>query len=134
MVLKLRKSKVAKPIPECAVGACMWLLGGVWTPNLIWGLSAGPRRFGELRADIPGISPKVLSGRLKDLEDKGVVIRTILATSPPSAEYSLSDLGEQLLPAINEIARIGHNLKLQLGAESKSKASHLEEREASLVS
>jgi DNA-binding HxlR family transcriptional regulator len=112
----------------------MWLLGGVWTPNLIWGLSAGPRRFGELRADIPGISPKVLSGRLKDLEDKGVVIRTILATSPPSAEYSLSDLGEQLLPAINEIARIGHNLKLQLGAESKSKASHLEEREASLVS
>jgi len=131
VALKLRKSKVLKPIPECAVGACMWLLGGVWTPNLIWGLSAGPRRFGELRADIPGISAKVLSGRLKDLEDKGVIIRTILATSPPSAEYSLSRLGEQLLPAINEIARIGHNLKLELGGLRKTAVTRLAAQEPS---
>lgn len=123
MVLKMRKSRVARPIPECAVGACMWLLGGAWTPNLLWSLSAGPRRFGELRADIPGISAKVLSARLKDLEDKGVLVRTLLATSPPSAEYGLSPLGEQLLPAINEIARIGHTLKLQLGSARKSLAS-----------
>lgn len=118
MGLKMRKSKVAKPMPECAVEACMWLLGGVWTPSLLWNLSGGPRRFGELRVDIPGISPKMLSARLKDMEEKGVVIRTVLATSPPSAEYSLSSLGMELLPAIEEIARIGHKLKQLQKTES----------------
>lgn len=113
MALKMRKSKVAMPIPRCAVGTCMWLLGGAWTPTLLWTLSAGARRFGELRADVPGISAKVLSGRLKDLEEKGVIVRTLMATSPPAAEYSLSALGQELLPAINEIARIGQRLKLQ---------------------
>lgn len=123
MALKMRKSKVEKPIPDCAIDACMWLLGGAWTPTLVWYLSGGPRRFGELRADIPGISAKVLSGRLKDMEDKGIVIRTVMATSPPSAEYSLSSLGQELLPAINEIARIGYRLQQQnaektVGADS----------------
>lgn len=113
MALKMRKTKVDRPIPECAIDACMELLGGAWTPSVIWNLSGGPRRFGELRADIPGISAKMLSTRLKDMEDKGVAIRTVLPTSPPSVEYSLSVLGHELLPAINEIARIGHNLKLQ---------------------
>lgn len=113
MGLKMRKSKVNQPMPNCPIDACMWLLGGAWTPTLLWNLSGGPRRFGELRADIPGISAKVLSGRLKDMEDKGVVVRTLMATSPPSAEYSLSALGQQLLPAIHQIARIGHQLKLQ---------------------
>ncbi|UOD27750.1 helix-turn-helix transcriptional regulator [Massilia violaceinigra] len=113
MALKMRKSKVGMPVPRCAVGTCMWLLGGAWTPTLLWNLSGDARRFGELRADIPGISAKVLSGRLKDLEEKGVVIRTLMATSPPSAEYSLSVLGRELLPAINEIARIGERLKVE---------------------
>lgn len=113
MALKMRKSKVSTPIPRCAVGTCMWLLGGAWTPTLLWKLSGGPRRFGELRADIAGISAKVLSARLKDLEDKGVIVRTLMASSPPSAEYSLSALGKELLPAIDEIARIGERLKLQ---------------------
>jgi DNA-binding HxlR family transcriptional regulator len=47
------------------------LLGGTWTPNLIWMLSGGPRRFGELKRDIPRISPKMLSARLRTLEEKG---------------------------------------------------------------
>lgn len=115
MSLKMRKSKVAIPMPECAVEACMWLLGGAWTPTVIWHLSGGPRRFGELRNDMPDISAKVLSARLKDMEFKGVIVRSVMATSPPSAEYSLSPLGLELLPAIVEIAKIGYQLKLQAG-------------------
>ena len=139
MALKIRKSKVARPIPECAIDACMELLGGAWTPSIVWNLSGGPRRFGELRNDIPGISPKMLSTRLKDMEDNGVVVRTILASSPPSAEYSLSPLGHELLPAINEIARIGHNLKLQRQAmvdaevTSSSLPSEIEEFSQALI-
>lgn len=89
----------------------MSLLGGAWTPNVIWHLSGGPRRFGELRIDMPGISAKMLSARLKDLEEKGVIRRTVAATSPPSVDYALSDLGRDLVPAITAIAAVGARLK-----------------------
>ena len=89
----------------------MSFLRGAWTPNVIWYLSGGPRRFGELRSDIPRISAKVLSARLRELEEKGVVARQVMATSPPSAEYSLTELGSELIPAIAAIVRVGQKLK-----------------------
>jgi len=97
----------------------MALLGGAWTPNVIWHLSGGARRFGELRIDIPPVSPKMLSTRLKDLERKGVVQRTVVPTSPPSVEYSLTDLGRELVPAINAIVEIGLKLKNRSRQTSK---------------
>src|SRR3978361_194295 len=104
MSLKLRK-KVAPP-PGCPMSACMSLLGGVWTPEIIWNLSEGPRRFSELRRVRPAISAKVLSARLKDREERGVVSRSVLATTPPSVEYGLTDLGEELIPAIRAIVEV----------------------------
>nr|WP_256625644.1 helix-turn-helix domain-containing protein [Pseudomonas sp. LPB0260] len=86
-------------------------MGGAWTPNIIWYLSQQPRRFSELKADIPGISAKVLTARLKKLESEGVVLRRVLPTSPPSVEYSLSSLGQELKPAIEAIVAVGHRLK-----------------------
>lgn len=111
MALKVRRNRAAKPPPSCALGECMALLGGAWTPNVIWHLSAGARRFGELRIDIPGISAKMLSARLKDLERRGVLARRLIASSPPSAEYVLTDLGRELMPAIEAIVAIGLRLK-----------------------
>lgn len=108
MGLKLRKNR--SPPPACPLTECMAFLRGAWTPNVIWYLSGGPRRFGELRADIPRISAKVLSTRLRELEQKGVVIRQVIASAPPSAEYSLSELGKELIPAINAIVRVGQKL------------------------
>ncbi|MBN8939981.1 MAG: helix-turn-helix transcriptional regulator [Rhizobiales bacterium] len=109
------------------MGECMALLGGAWTPNVIWHLSAGPRRFGELRTDIPQISAKMLSARIKDLERKGVLRRRLVASSPPSAEYSLTDLGQELMPAIHAIVAIGLRLKGERpeagGAGTESSAS-----------
>jgi DNA-binding HxlR family transcriptional regulator len=96
----------------------MRFLGGAWTPNLIWHLRGGPRRFGELRVDIPGISAKVLSARLRELEGLGVVSRHVLDSSPPSAEYALTALGEQLVPAIDAIVQVGHQLKHARGPRS----------------
>jgi DNA-binding HxlR family transcriptional regulator len=89
----------------------MELLGGAWTPNLIWMLSGGPRRFGELRRDIPRISPKMLTARLRNLEEKGVVMREVVATSPPSVEYELSELGRELIPVIDAIVKVGTRLR-----------------------
>jgi DNA-binding HxlR family transcriptional regulator len=78
---------------------------------VIWYLSSGPRRFGELRADIPPISAKVLSARLHELVSQGVILRRVIPSSPPSAEYELADLGRELLPAINAIVSVGMKLK-----------------------
>jgi DNA-binding HxlR family transcriptional regulator len=126
MLLKVRKNKAPPPMPGCPLTECMALLGGAWTPNIIWYLSAGPRRFGELRIDISAISAKVLSSRLRDLHDRGVVTRTVKPTSPPSVEYSLTNLGLQLMPAITAIVQVGHKLKAE-GA--KSRPSPVERRE-----
>ena len=111
MALRMRKNKVAAPLPGCPLTACLSLIGGAWTPNIIWYLSGGPRRFSELRADLPGISSKVLTQRLRELEQSGVASRQVLPTSPPSVEYSLTDLGHELLPAIRSIVEIGQKLK-----------------------
>ena len=120
MGLPLRKSKVAPP-PGCPLTECMALLRGAWATNVLWYLRGGPRRFGELRADIPRISAKVLSARLRDLEDNGVISRSVLATSPPSVEYALTDLGRELMPVINAIAEVG--IKLKKKAENTSRKS-----------
>ena len=109
MALKVRKNR--SPEALCPVGECMSFLRGAWTPVIIWKLSGGPRRFGELRSDIGKISAKVLSHRLRELEELGVVHRDVKPTSPPSVEYSLSDLGRELTPAIAAIVSVGHRLK-----------------------
>jgi DNA-binding HxlR family transcriptional regulator len=111
MGLKMRKNN-SPPVPfGCPLSECMSVLGGAWTPNVIWSLSGGVRRFSELRIDIPAISAKVLTVRLKELESKGIITRTVKPTSPPSVEYSLTSLGNELLPAIDAIVKVGHKLK-----------------------
>lgn len=117
MSLKVRKSK-APPPPACPLSACMTLLAGAWTPNIVWALSGGPRRFGELRTDLPVISAKVLTARLRELEENGVVTRTVMPTSPPSVEYALTDLGEELQPVISAIVDVSHRLKQRGGMAS----------------
>ena len=111
MPLKVRKSAVREQAEMCPIGACMDLIGGQWTPNIIWYLSSGARRFSELREDVKPISAKMLSTRLKEMEAAGIVDRRVVDTSPPSVEYSLTPLGRELIPAIESIARVGYKLK-----------------------
>lgn len=111
MALKVRKSRALPPPPGCPMAACMAVLGGAWTTSLIWKLSGEPRRFGELQRDIPGISPKMLTTRLRDLAEKGVVVREVVPTSPPSVEYSLSELGRELIPVIHTIVKVGTRIR-----------------------
>lgn len=115
MPLPMRKGVVGHADEMCPIGKCMQLLGGAWTPNIIWHLSGEARRFSELQADMRPISAKVLSQRLKELERKGVISRRVMDTSPPSVEYALTDLGRELVPAIEAIARVGYKLKQKRG-------------------
>jgi DNA-binding HxlR family transcriptional regulator len=126
MPLKVRRNKVPPPLPSCPLTECMALLGGAWTPNVIWYLSAGPRRFMELRVDMPRISAKVLSTRLRDLQRKGVVARKVMPTTPPSVEYALTELGRELMPAIEAIVAVGHKLKTAHADKRSSRAKQPE--------
>lgn len=111
MPVPLRKSRVTPPPPECPLTECMRLLAGAWTVNVVWYLRDGYRRFGELRADLPGISAKTLTARLRRLERDGLVMRRVQPTSPPTVEYELTPFGRRLLPAIEAIAEVGRALK-----------------------
>jgi len=110
-MLPRRKNKVILPPEECPIHACMGIIGGRWAPAVIWYLSHGPRRFSELKDDIEGVSAKMLTTRLKKLEADGVIRREVMPTSPPSVEYSLTELGLELKPAIEAIVTVGHKLK-----------------------
>ncbi len=122
MVLPVRKNKSPGVPNDCPLTNCMAVLGGAWTPNVIWNLCGGPRRFSELQIDIPMISAKVLTVRLRDLEAKGVVSRTVKPTSPPSVEYALTDLGKELIPVIESIVKVGHKIKERSDKAEKSAA------------
>ena len=107
MGLTVRKNRSAPPPPTCALTECMAIIAGAWAPNVIWHLRAGPRRFNELRLDIPPISAKVLSRRLRELESRGLITRTLQPTKPPSVEYALTPLGRELTPALEAVAEAG---------------------------
>src|ERR687892_2365820 len=111
MMVRYRPSRVSPPPERCPLTECMSLLGGSWTPNVIWYLREGPRRFNELKGDIVGISSKTLSARLRKLETDGVLTRTVLPTSPPTVEYELTELGREILPAVDAIVEVGLHLK-----------------------
>src|SRR5262245_51752976 len=104
-----RKTRVTPPI--CPLTTCMRLLGGAWTPNVLWYLRDSPRRFSELKGDLQGVSAKTLSARLRTLERDGVVHREVKPTSPPTVEYRLTPLGVRLIPAIEAIVDVGQELK-----------------------
>lgn len=88
---------------ECSIEKALNILGGKWTFLIIKELYEGKKRFGQLRKALPGISPKTLSERLKELEEKGVVKRRAYPTIPPTVEYSLTEKGRSLKPIIVEM-------------------------------
>ena len=74
-----------------------------WTVLIVGKLSGGVRRFGELRHAIDGISPKVLTQKLRELERDGLVTRTVYASVPPKVEYALTPLGQTLIDLLDGI-------------------------------
>ncbi len=113
MGLKVKVNKSPKPPEPCALTDCMALISGAWAPNIIWCLRVGARRFNELRIDIPPVSAKVLSARLVELRERGLIERNVRPTSPPSVEYVLTEFGHELIPALDAIVAVGHKLKFK---------------------
>ncbi|NDY92720.1 winged helix-turn-helix transcriptional regulator [Ideonella livida] len=95
---------------DCPVRRCAQLIEGKWTTQIVRDLLPGTRRYSELLAGLPGISPKVLAERLRLLERHGVLVRTVFAEVPPRTEYTLTPLGQQLRGVIAAMAAFGAQL------------------------
>ncbi|MGC3979311.1 MAG: helix-turn-helix domain-containing protein [Paludibacteraceae bacterium] len=94
--------KTYETIP-CPVTATLGLIGGKWKTIILYVLSNGTKRFGEIAVRIPAISRKVLTQQLKELENDGLISRQYFKETPPRAEYSLTELGKSLLPIFREL-------------------------------
>lgn len=92
---------------DCPVRRTAQIIDGKWTTQIVRDLLPGKKRYSELLAGLPGISPKVLAQRLRLLADRGLVTKTTYAEVPPRTEYRLTTLGLQLKGVIKEMGRFG---------------------------
>lgn len=84
------------------------LIGKRWTGAIVQTLLAGPRRFNELLSAVPGLSDRLLTERLRELEAAHVVRRQVEAGSPVRVTYGLTECGNELQPALFELGRWAH--------------------------
>lgn len=80
------------------------LIGKRWTGAILTVMTQGATRFCEIREAIPGISDRLLTERLKELEDNGIVTRTVTAARPPQVSYRLTEKGQALGPVLDSIS------------------------------
>jgi DNA-binding HxlR family transcriptional regulator len=94
-----RSSRRCQPVPQ-EVRQAADLLERRWQLSIIYAALTGALRFNEFAEAVAGISPRMLSERLRDLEGAGLIERTVLPTSPPTVEYRLTTRGRRLAPVI----------------------------------
>ncbi|MBP6575104.1 MAG: winged helix-turn-helix transcriptional regulator [Flavobacteriales bacterium] len=104
---------------HCALDVTMDLVGGKWKAIVLWYLRKDKKRFSELRKQIPGITEKMLSLQLRQLEKDGFVNRKVHAEVPPRVEYALTLHGKTLLPLLEEIAKWGRMMGKKYGTIEK---------------
>ncbi|WP_339811977.1 helix-turn-helix domain-containing protein [uncultured Imperialibacter sp.] len=100
---------------DCPVAATLAIIGGRWKVLILYQLASGTKRFGEIAVRIPGISRKVLTEQLKELEKSKLVVRKQYKEIPPRVEYTLTDLSKGLTPIFDEIAIWGNKNLLGRG-------------------
>lgn len=90
-----------KELPACPVETTLSLISSRWTVLIIRELLTGTKRFNELKRSINNISQKVLTSNLRNLEENGLIERTVYAEVPPRVEYSLTETGLSLKPILD---------------------------------
>ena len=103
--------KTKDELPVCPVATAVSIIGGKWKLLIIRNLKERPWRFNELQRDIEGISQKVLTDRLRQMFDDGLVYRHDYQEIPPKVEYGLTELGKEMLPIIDALADFGNYYK-----------------------
>ncbi|ASG65128.1 transcriptional regulator [Idiomarina piscisalsi] len=108
------KKTVIKPCLEpCAIEKGMRLIGGKWTGSILYHLKDEPVRFNDLARMLGGASKKMIDQRLKELEGKGMVIRTVLNERPIAVTYQLTEFGASALSILEQVRLWSESNKLE---------------------
>ena len=100
---------------DCPVEITLSLLGDKWKVLILWELFERIKRFGELNRAISGISQKMLTQQLRQMEKDGLIKRKVYAEVPPRVEYSLTDIGKSLKPILDAMHKWGSNYSASKG-------------------
>ena len=102
-----------KTYTDCPVEYTASLLGNKWKPLILRELLSGTKRYNDLTRHVVGISPKVLTENLRELEEDGVISRKVYPEVPPKVEYSLTEKGNDLKDIIEAMKTFGIKYKKQ---------------------
>lgn len=100
-------SELPGGLPACPVATTVSLLANRWRPLIVRELLSGTKRFGQLQRAVSGVSQKVLTQNLREMEGAGLVTRTVYPEVPPRVEYSLTEVGFSLEPVIDSMWQWG---------------------------
>ena len=101
----------AKILPACPVETTLTLISDKWKVLIIRDLLPGTKRFGELKKSIGSVSQKVLTSQLRQMEENGLLVRTVFPEVPPRVEYTLTELGHSLKPVLDAMWNWGEEYK-----------------------
>ena len=105
----------AKTLPACPVETTLTLISDKWKVLILRDLMPGTKRFGELKKSVGNVSQKVLTSQLREMEQSGLLIRTVYPEVPPRVEYALSALGESMRPIIQAMETWGREYQEAVG-------------------
>jgi DNA-binding HxlR family transcriptional regulator len=103
----------AKTLPACPVETTLTLISDKWKVLILRDLLPGTKRFGELKKSIGSVSQKVLTAQLRQMEDSGLLLRTVYPEVPPRVEYTLTELGYSLKPVLDALQSWGEEYQSQ---------------------
>lgn len=101
-------------LPACPVETTLLMIGDKWVVLILRDLLGGAKRFGELQRSLNGVSQKVLTEKLRSMEDRGMVVRTVYPEVPPRVEYTLTEFGHTLSPVLGALADWGAEYKAKV--------------------
>ncbi|GGD34921.1 winged helix-turn-helix transcriptional regulator [Aureimonas glaciei] len=100
--------------PDCGLAVALAVMGGKWKPLILYHLGYGPKRFGDLRRLVTGISEKVLIQQLRELVAAGVLVRHDYREVPPKVDYTVTPFGQTLVEALRPLCAWGTSHRVQV--------------------
>lgn len=113
----------SKDLPKCPIETTLKMLGCKWKVLIIRELLTGTKRFCELKKSVTGITQKVLTAKLRDMESLGIIERKVYEQTPPKVEYSLTDIGYSLREVIDALKVWGKDYKKYVKLVEKMKTN-----------
>lgn len=95
------------PATKCPAESTLEVIGGRWKILILYQLDGGPKRFSELKRSLPGVTQKMLTQQLRQMEADGLVRRKVYPQVPPKVEYSLTPRGQSLRPIVDAMCKWG---------------------------